>query len=101
MESFDCPPGRKKLPGKHGQRDLSAAPATPLLIIQASENTSLSQLARLSLRRGRERRRLGRAGAVRSDRRRGLGERRRGSRARGETYDGERTSRRTFAADDA
>src|SRR5262252_365574 len=25
MESFDCPEGRKKLPGKHGQQDLSAA----------------------------------------------------------------------------
>jgi hypothetical protein len=26
MESFFCPPGGKKLPGKHGQQDLSAAP---------------------------------------------------------------------------
>jgi hypothetical protein len=26
MEPFDCAPARKKLPGKHGQQDLSAAP---------------------------------------------------------------------------
>jgi hypothetical protein len=25
MESFFCPPARKKLPGKHGQQDLIAA----------------------------------------------------------------------------
>jgi hypothetical protein len=25
MEPFFCPPGGKKLPGKHGQQDLSAA----------------------------------------------------------------------------
>jgi hypothetical protein len=32
MESFDCPASRKKLPGKHGQQDLSAAPKRALQI---------------------------------------------------------------------
>jgi hypothetical protein len=30
MESFDCAATRKKLPGKHGQQDLSAARFGPL-----------------------------------------------------------------------
>jgi hypothetical protein len=29
MESFFCRSTRKKLPGKHGQQDLIAAPAAP------------------------------------------------------------------------
>jgi hypothetical protein len=49
MEAFFCPPTRKKLPGKHGQQDLSAALKTPLSINQATEITGFSRLARLSL----------------------------------------------------
>jgi hypothetical protein len=33
MEPFFCPPTRKKLPGKHGQQDLIAAPAAARLTI--------------------------------------------------------------------
>jgi hypothetical protein len=49
MEAFFCAPGGKKLPGKHGQQDLSAAPKTPLPIGQISEILCISGLARLSL----------------------------------------------------
>jgi hypothetical protein len=49
MESFFCPPTRKKLPGKHGQQDLIAASQNPLLAAQAFEIISNSKLARLSL----------------------------------------------------
>jgi hypothetical protein len=49
MEAFFFLAGRKKLPGKHGQRDLSAAPTIPLSIDQATEIPVLSGLARLSL----------------------------------------------------
>jgi hypothetical protein len=37
MESFDCAATRKKLPGKHGQQDLSAARFGPLSNIQDPE----------------------------------------------------------------
>jgi hypothetical protein len=42
MEPFFCLPTRKKLPGKHGQQDLIAAPKTPLSIKQAVEMISTS-----------------------------------------------------------
>jgi hypothetical protein len=49
MEPFFCPSTRKKLPGKHGQQDLSAAPAGPRQITQAFVLPMFSDLARLSL----------------------------------------------------
>jgi hypothetical protein len=49
MEPFFCPPTGKKLPGKHGQQDLIAAPKSPLSINQTVEMVSISGLARLSL----------------------------------------------------
>jgi hypothetical protein len=49
MEAFFFLTSGKKLPGKHGQQDLSAALRIPLSIDQATEITSLSRLARLSL----------------------------------------------------
>jgi hypothetical protein len=55
MESFDRRPGGKKLPGKHGQQDLSAALLHPLEILQTFEIATFSKLARLSLRRSANR----------------------------------------------
>jgi hypothetical protein len=49
MEAFFCAAGGKKLPGKHGQQDLSAALRIPLSIHQETEVTGFSRLARLSL----------------------------------------------------
>jgi hypothetical protein len=49
MEPFFCPSTRKKLPGKHGQQDLIAAPQRPWQIIQALQISMFSNLARLSL----------------------------------------------------
>jgi hypothetical protein len=49
MDSFDLPSTGKKLPGKHGQQELSAPLALPSLNNQATEKTKLSKLARLSL----------------------------------------------------
>jgi hypothetical protein len=40
---------RKKLPGKHGQQDVIAAPVAPLPNIQALVKFRISKLARLSL----------------------------------------------------
>jgi hypothetical protein len=37
MEPFFCPSTGKKLPGKHGQQDLIAAPAAAFQIIQVIE----------------------------------------------------------------
>jgi hypothetical protein len=49
MEAFFCAATGKKLPGKHGQQDLSAALKTPLSISQAVEIPFLPGVARLSL----------------------------------------------------
>src|SRR6266852_1667659 len=49
MEPFVCPSTRKKLPGKHGQQDLIAAPSAPRRNIQALPEQAFSNLARLSL----------------------------------------------------
>jgi|SRR5579863_1603884 hypothetical protein len=49
MEAFFCAATGKKLPGKHGQQDLSAALKIPLSISQAVEMIFISGLARLSL----------------------------------------------------
>jgi hypothetical protein len=49
MESFFRASTRKKLPGKHGQQDLIAAPGASLPNIQAIVKYKISKLARLSL----------------------------------------------------
>jgi hypothetical protein len=49
MEPFFCPPTGKKLPGKHGQQDLIAAPRNPRLNAEAVEMIFISRVARLSL----------------------------------------------------
>jgi hypothetical protein len=43
------PSTRKKLPGKHGQQDLSAALGLPPQNTQAFHKSAFSELARLSL----------------------------------------------------
>jgi hypothetical protein len=42
-------PTGKKLPGKHGQQDLIAAPKAPLSMTQLSDFIQIFKLARLSL----------------------------------------------------
>jgi hypothetical protein len=49
MEPFFWAPTRKKLPGKHGQQDLIAAPQNPRLNNEAVEMIFISRVARLSL----------------------------------------------------
>jgi hypothetical protein len=49
MESFICSPTGKKLPGKHGQQDLIAAPTGRLPDTQDVEKYLISRLARVSL----------------------------------------------------
>jgi hypothetical protein len=49
MEPFVCAATGKKLPGKHGQQYLIAAPFDPPQNIQAIAASDFSDLARLSL----------------------------------------------------
>jgi hypothetical protein len=49
MVPFDRMDAGKKLPGKHGQQDLSAARSDEPRGTQPTETTSISGLARLSL----------------------------------------------------
>jgi hypothetical protein len=49
MVPFDRMDAGKKLPGKHGQQDLSASLKIPLSISQGTELAYISGLARLSL----------------------------------------------------
>jgi hypothetical protein len=49
MEAFFCAASGKKLPGKHGQQDLSAALRISRLTNQTTETPAFSRLARLSL----------------------------------------------------
>src|ERR1700682_6251108 len=100
MEPFFCPSTRKKLPGKHGQQDLIAAPAMRLRNIQAIPEPIFSSLARLSLslfsNRG-----LGEPWRFDEDPEQEPGRAWACGSLKGRTTDGEYASRRTFAADDA
>jgi hypothetical protein len=49
MEPFFCVPTGKKLPGKHGQQDLIAAPSDRCLNAETVEMIFISGVARLSL----------------------------------------------------
>src|ERR1700681_493580 len=99
MEPFFCPLTRKKLPGKHGQQDLIAAPPTPRETSKPFQNKHFptwhgfrsvscrtAAWESLAVRKRDPQTSLGGLGC--------------GS-LKGRTTDGEYASHRTFAADDA
>src|SRR4030081_289590 len=97
MESFFCSPGRKKLPGKHGQQDLSADP-----VLSGKTPNSFKNLRFPTwhgFRSDHSEPRLGRAWRFAQIRKRPG--RARCASSKGRTTDGEYASRRTFAADGA